>query len=35
MEKPAGKSQFRIPKHIQNDNIERSERNRLYGQRAE
>jgi hypothetical protein len=35
MEKPAGKSQFGIPKHRQKDNVERSERNRLDRQRIE
>jgi hypothetical protein len=35
MEKPAGKSQSRIPKHRQKDNVERSERKRLDGQRVE
>jgi len=34
-EKPAGKNQFGIPKHRLEDNTERSERNRLDGQRVE
>jgi hypothetical protein len=35
MEKPAGKNQSGIPKYRQKDNVERSERNRLAGQRVE
>jgi len=35
MKKPAGKNQSGIPNYRQKDNVERSERNRLAGQRVE